>query len=220
MPKKTTILIIILALVTGVLLFLAISEGQKQTSQVNQVVPTQKPVEKTSKVFFSPQNIDLSTNTATAGPTVDLMVDSGGSNIAGVQAELQYDPKAITNVKVSPASDATGFFGPSAVVLFNDVDQQTGRISFAIAISPNQKAAKGVGKLATISFSKAFGATTPTTTINFLDKTLVTQLGQTESVLKEAAPLNITLSSSQPVVTQPVFLPSTNTAPVTTSPTQ
>ncbi|HVT00964.1 MAG TPA: hypothetical protein VHE53_01880 [Patescibacteria group bacterium] len=220
MPKKTTILIVILALVTGVLLFLAISEGQKQNNQTTQVAPTVKPVEKTSKVFFSPQNIDLSTNTASTTPSVDLMVDSGGSDIAGVQAELQYDPKEITNVKVLPASDATGFFGAGANVLFSDIDPTTGRISFAIAISPNQKGIKGVGKIATVTFSKAFGATTPTTTINFLDKTLVTQLGQTQSVLKEASPLNITLSSAQPVVTQAVILPQTNTAPATTSPTQ
>ena len=214
MPKKTTILIIILAVVTGVLLFLAITEGQKQSSPSTSIAPTQKVVQKTAKVFFSPQNIDLSAGSATAAPTVDIMVDTGGSDIAGVQAELQYDPKVLAGVKLVPAADTTGFFGPGAVVLFNDVDNQTGRISFAIAISAGQKSAKGVGKIGTLTFTKAFGATSPTTSINFLDKTLVTQLGENESVLKQASPLNITLTSTQPVVTQFVP-PATNTVPPT-----
>ncbi len=193
MPKKTTILIFILALVTGVLLFLAVSEGKKSQAPQTTATPTKKPVTKTARVFFSPQNIDLTTGTATPTSTVDLMIDTGGQEIAGVQIEAQYDPKAIVNLKLNPAIDRTGFFGPNAAVLFNDVNSTTGRISYAVAILPQEKTIAGVGRIASVSFSKAFSAQ-GTTMVNFLDKTIVTILGENESVLKESMPLNIILS--------------------------
>ncbi len=194
MPKKTTILIVILAVVTGVLLFLAITNGNQKQSSMTTILPTTPPVEKTAKVFFSPQNLDLSTGSANA-QSVDIMVDTGKGGIVGVQAELQFDPKALTSVKLIPTADATGFFGSGAVILFNDVNLTTGRISYAIAIGPSQKPIKGVGKIATLSFQKGYASTSNTTIISFLNKTLVTTLGQNESVLQATTPLNIVLSS-------------------------
>jgi hypothetical protein len=202
MPKKTTTLILILAAVTGILLFLAISETRKPSETPAVVTPTKKPVVKTAKVFFNPQNLDLSAGSASPTSTIDIMVDTGGAAITGVQTELQYDPKAITNVRMTPATDATSLFGTTASVLFCDVDEPTpGRISCALAISPTQSPKTGIGKVATLSFQKAINAPA-TTTINFLDKTLVTILGENESVLKESMPLNITLGQS-PVRTAP-----------------
>ena len=218
MPKKTTILILILAVVTAVLVYLAVTEGQKQGISQTTTAPTQKVVAKTSKVFFSPQTVDLSSANASNSSTADLVVDTGNDNIAGVQAELQYDPKVLTNVKLIPAADATGFFGPTAVVLFNDVNPTTGRISYAIAINAGQATKKGVGKIATLSFSKTYTAT-PSTTITFLDKTLVTKLGENESVLKGTAPLTVILN--QTVTQTPVYASPTIYYPsVTSTPTQ
>src|SRR3989344_838832 len=185
MPKKTTILILILATVTGILLFLAVTENKKSGAPTITPVPTKKPVEKTAKVFFNPQNIDLSSGTASPTSTVDLLIDTGNQEIVGVQIEAQYDPKSLANLKLTPALDLASFFGSSAIVLFNDVNQTTGRISYAVAISPKVQTKKGIGKIATVSFSKAFSAE-GTTTVSFLDKTIVTILGENESVLKES----------------------------------
>lgn len=206
MPRKTLILILILAAVTGILIFLAItSQTSKQPITTQAPAPTIKSAEKTAKVLFNPQNIDLSTTAASPTSSVDILVDSGGADISGVQVELQYDPKALTNVIITPAVDETSFFGNSGSILFNDVKRDTGRISYAVAISAGQAGKKGVGKIATLTFSKAFGGPV-STQVTFLDKTLVTVLGANESALKETVPLNITLSSSQ---TQ--FTPQTNT---------
>jgi len=202
MPKKTTILILILALITGILLFLAITENKKSGAPTITPVPTKKPVEKTAKVFFNPQNIDLSSAAGSAVSTVEILVDTGGSQIAGVQIEAQYDPKSLANLKLTPALDLASFFGSSAIVLFNDVNQTTGRISYAVAISPKVQTKKGIGKIATVSFSKAFSAE-GTTTVSFLDKTIVTILGENESVLKESVALNITLSTQATPFTPP-----------------
>ena len=196
MPKKTTILILILTAVTGVLLFLAVSEGRKPQAPKATITPTKKQVQKTARVFFSPQNIDLSSATGSAVSTVDILVDTGGSQIAGVQVEAQYDPKSLTNLSLIPAADSQGFFGNQANILFNEIIPATGRISFAIGISPNQSPKNGVGKIATLNFQRNFNATSSATSINFLDKTIVTILGENESVLKESLPLNITLSQS------------------------
>ena len=202
MPKKTTILILILALITGILLFLAITENKKSGAPTITPVPTKKPVEKTAKVFFNPQNIDLSSGTASPTSTVDLLIDTGNQEIVGVQIEAQYDPKSLANLKLTPALDLASFFGSSAIVLFNDVNQTTGRISYAVAISPKVQTKKGIGKIATVSFSKAFSAE-GTTTVSFLDKTIVTILGENESVLKESVALNITLSTQATPFTPP-----------------
>ncbi len=219
MPKKTTLLIVVLAIVTAVLLFLAINQSGKQNNppQVS-TTPTETPVVKSAKVFFNPTNIDLSAGSSATPTSVDIMVDSGGQDIAGVQAELEFSPQALTNVKLVPAADATGFFGTGANVLFNDVYPTTGRISFAIAIGPTQSGKKGVGKIATLTFQKGFGATTSATTINFLDKTLVTIPDRGESALKDASPLNITLTSTTNVVPQISTFQTTTAPQVTTAP--
>ena len=197
MPRKTLILILILAGVTGILIFLALkSQTGRQPVSTQNPAPTLPTVAKTARVLFNPQNVDLTTSAATPTSSVDILVDSGGADISGVQLELQYDPKALTSVKITPTIDSTSFFGSSANVLFNDVKNDTGRISYAIAISAGQAGKTGVGKIATLTFSKAFGAPV-STQVTFLDKTLVTILGANESALKETVPLNITLSSSQ-----------------------
>ena len=198
MPKTTAILIAILALVTGILVYLAVtSQSARRAPTTQNIVPTEKPVEKTAQVFFNPQNVDLSSGSATSALTVDIMVDSGGQDITGVQAELQFDPKALANVKLLPATGTTSFFGSAVNVLFNDVNTQTGRISYATAIPPGGTPKKGVGKIATLNFQKAYGVPS-STQIVFLDKTLVTVLGANQSALKATVPLNIVLFSQTP----------------------
>ena len=54
MPKKTTILIVVLAIVTAVLLFLAVTQGSKQITNNQSATPTPHVVAKTAKVFFNP----------------------------------------------------------------------------------------------------------------------------------------------------------------------
>lgn len=192
MPKKTITLVVILALIAGALLFLALRPAGKQ--QITQkIIPTRKIVQKTATVFFNPQNIDLSSGTATPTSSVDIFVDTGNNEISGVQLEMQYDPKALRNVALTQSTDVNAFFGPNNQPLFREVNPETGRISFAIAIQPTQPTKKGVGKLATLSFSKVFNAK-GTTTVNFLEKTVVTVLGADQSALKDSIPLSVTLS--------------------------
>ncbi len=212
MAKKTTILIVILALVTGILLYLAVAgDNQKILPTLKQTVEKtaipKKEAAKSAKLFFSPQNIDLSSGSASPTSSVDIIVDSGGTDISGVQAELLFDPKAVTGVRLIPYVGSDSFFGSGANILINEVVPETGRVSFAVAIPPKSAGKIGVGKIATLTFQKAFSAPAATT-ITFLDKTLVTKLGESQSVLKETLPLNLVLSQ--------ITSPSSYNPPVTT----
>lgn len=191
MPKKTTILIAVLAVVTVILLFFAVTSGQKTPNEIFKPPQQTKKVAKTATVFFRPQNVDLSTSTTA---TVDVMVDSGPSEISGVQVEAEFDPSVISSVTLTPAADQSSFFGPGAVILLNEIKTTTGRVSYATAIDAGQAAKRGVGKIAGLTIQKAPGAQGTSTTINLLDSTAVTVLGESESVLKNATPLTITLT--------------------------
>lgn len=192
MPKKTTILIAVLAVITIALLALALTSGQN-LQNLTQPAPTKKTVQKTTKIYFAPAQVEL----AVTGPsTADVMVDTQGSDISGVQIEVQYDPKVLSNVQIIPAVDSSGFFGTSGIILLNEVIPTTGRISYAVAISAGDTTKKGVGKVATISFQKAPGSTLSESSINLLDKTLVTQLGENDSVLQKTQPLNIVIKQT------------------------
>jgi len=194
MPKKTTILVIILAIVTVILLVLAVTESRNQNTQQTNAVPTQKPVERTAQIFFNPGNISATTGTT---QSVDLILNSGNSDIAGVQVELQYDPKALTNVKILPDVTASSFFGSSVNVLFNEPKPDAGTLEFAMGIPPTGTSRKGSGKIATLTFQKLAGTVSTSTTISFKDHTLVTIMQSQQSVLKDTTPLVVNLGQSQ-----------------------
>ncbi len=192
MPKKTTTLILILAVITGLLVFLAIQQTQPKASPapvVQKVFPT-KAVAKTAILSFSPTALDLST-TSTPTP-VDILIDTGGVQVTGVQLEITFDPKAITNLKISPPENSIFGTKTDNIVLINDVNLSTGRISFAVAAVPG-KTVKGIGKVATLTIQKTFGTDTGTSQIVFLDKTMVVMPGINDSILKSSTPLTIQL---------------------------
>lgn len=194
MPKKTTLLIIILAITTTVLVILAITSDQS-TKPVAEITPPVAPttaVAKSTTLTFAPALIDASGSTPVS---VDILADTSSDEISGVQVELTYDPKAITNVKIAAPLDAS-LFGPVGKykVLFSEVDPSLGRVSYAVAINPNQQGIRGAGKIATVTFQKAINVIIPAQSfIQFVNKTMVTKSGITESVLKQTTPLEITL---------------------------
>lgn len=208
MPRKTTILIIILAIVTGLLVFMAI-KTDNSTKSVTNIIPsekeqTQKAVLPYATLYFSPSVLDVSTTT-TPSASVNIIVSTDNLPITSVQAELSYDPKILSNVVVTPVSTATTplsdgglrplFPGTSSVPI-NVVDPAQGRISFARTIGINDQEVSGTGIIATISFVVNKSAVQNTTSIAFLDKSLVATLKSTKSILKGTTPLTITLRNS------------------------
>ena len=192
MPKRTSLLILLLAVATLVLIFvIVVSPSQLSAPNSNKdTSENTTAIKKTAQLVFAPDTVDITASNAAATQSVDLLVASGNNSISGVQVELQYDTDAISDVELTPALESS--FGQDASVLFNDLDKKNGKISYAIAINPNSKPRQGLGKIATIKFNKANNAKAIfPSAISYLNGTTVTVLNQDASVLGNAKPLEI-----------------------------
>ncbi len=217
LPKKTTVLIIVLAVVTALLVFLALSSRNSQLNLKNlgeptvTVAPTVAP---STKIYFSPVTLDMASATSNL-VSVDIMVDTSGKPVSTIQAELSYDPKLITNVTITPARTGivgetnTPLFPNSSQVLIKSVDIAQGRISYAMGISLSDAEVSGVGKIATLTFNVAPSTVQATTEMTFLPKSVATTLSTQESILKETVPLTIKLSKTF----APTAVPFTSSTP-------
>jgi hypothetical protein len=176
-PKKTIALIVVLVLVTIGLVYLAVS-----TTPQTQTSTTTKPVINYMQTDFKLSSTPvLDDSTATTGtPVYSLGVDmtTGQNKVTAVQFELQYDPKALTNVNV-----VAGEKGKDWAELIKKVDTTNGIVSYALGINPGQKGVNGPGQIARITFSKTYSFTGQTR-ITFLPKTMATAEGYDKSVLK------------------------------------
>jgi hypothetical protein len=212
MPRKTTIFIAILAVVTAILVILAIRNEQSPLQTTN-TAPTPTPtvtIPKTTNVTFLPTKIDASTGLPLS---VDIIADTNSDQISGIQLELQYDPKLLTNVKITKPDNSLFGAANNYTVLFSEVNSTLGRISYAAAIQPTQLPISGVGKVATLTFQKATQINaTPSvqTTISFIDKTMVTKLNEAQTVLNETNSLTIQLVTP-PTPTASISAPAVQT---------
>jgi hypothetical protein len=169
-PKKTFLLIIGLALVTVLLLFLAIRAGQNQIS-----TQTSTP----ASASLPQTNISISQAIASPVSTFksEIEIETGQNKVTAVQLELSYDPKALTNVNI-----ASGSFFPKPVVLLKKIDTTGGTISYALS-SQDQKGISGKGTIAVLTFTPIAGQS-GSTQIDFLPKTQVSAENLMQSALK------------------------------------
>lgn len=205
MPKKTTILIIILAVITGILIFLAVRNDKTQEIVVKPQIPAVKPTAAPTPyatLSFSVANLDLSTVAITT-QTVDILIDTNGKPVFGTQVELSYDPKVFYNVSLIKTPNS--FFGPDAVVLINNVDPTQGRVSYAVALPSSGSEKIGKGVVATLSFSVNKFTGVKNTSITFLPKSTITTLQTSGSILSQTTPLSVILTSTPTVTNAPGY---------------
>ncbi len=182
MSKRTLFLIFALFIITFVLLVLALynpySSNPKSPTQT--ITVPKEPIAQTILSFDILSSTPSSSSTQSALQTYSLPIniETGKNKATAVQLELQYDPKVLTNVVVTP-----GVFFKNPVVLLNQIDVKTGRISYAFGIGLADQGVGGKGVVATITFDTKAGLPQQTQ-ILFLPKTLVTAEGINESVLK------------------------------------
>ncbi len=194
MSKRTLILIGVLAIVTAILIYIAVSP-KKTPPPPAQTMVTPTPVSiATAHLTMNP----LSVNATPSATSVDVVLESGASKITAVQLEISYDPKLLTNVDITPISTATSLL-PGSVVLLKTIDTTKGLISLAIAVPPTAKAISGTGPVATIKF-RSNSSIQATTSLAFLPKTLVTAEGVSASVLKDSIGATVFI---QPATTAP-----------------
>jgi hypothetical protein len=194
MPKRTLLLILALCALAIVLLFIAAKQPlyrQQDTTQQKKAQMSPYPINKAfSRLYLSPNPLYLG-NKDNQGE-INVLIDSGSgqksNNVTAVQIEIAYDPNVLTNVDIVP-----GDFFPNPSQLIKNIDTNTGRITYALAITPAQTPVRGKGTVARLTFSKK---TTPLreTTLTLLPKSLITEQGTETSVLKEAKGAKIFLT--------------------------
>lgn len=197
MPKKTTILIVILAIITGLLILLAVRNdntltllNQKDTNPSASASPTQMPSYAT--LSFSPPVLDVSAAQSNQ-QTAIIIIDSHGKPISAAQVELSYNPQVISNVTLLPAQ--VPFFGDDQFVAINSVDATQGRISYAVGIPPQNQEKVGSGNLFTLKFTVNKSSGISSTQIEILSKSAVTTLSTRGSVLQSTTPLQIIVTA-------------------------
>jgi len=184
MSNRTLLLIALLVIITTGLVLIALNSPYSPPvppSTLTIAPKTSLPVEQTVLSFDEPFMADGS---GAQNPvySLPLVIDTGKNAVTAVQVELGFDPEVLVNVTVNPGS----FFN-NPIVLLNDVDKTTGKISYAIGISPQDNGIRGGGVVATINFQNR-AASPEATSITFLPKTLVTAEGVPQSVLKTTTP--------------------------------
>jgi len=191
-PLKTILLIVLLAVIAGILTYVAISPKGKLNQALNQtpVVKTD-PADTTLSILNSQKNSDGTYSSI-------VYVDSGKNTLTGIQLELYYDPKIVSKVTVSPMN-----FFSSATEVLKTIDQPNGRISYALGSSLGESGVKGKGNLAKITYTVTATPENSTASFNFMPKTTVNGIGTDASLLKETKDGQIIISTT-PSETQPV----------------
>lgn len=183
MPRKTLALISGLILVTVILFIVAIRSNNPQQPSTSTTLPsTQVQVSPTipanSILTLSPNPVAVQVGKK---GTVAVNIDTSSNEVTAVQLEIAYDPNFISNVKVTP-----GALFENPVLLINKINTLEGRYTYAFGIMPNRPTIRGVGTVATITFT-ALNKPGKQSQLALLPTTLVTARGVSESVLKSAS---------------------------------
>lgn len=209
MSKKTLALIVVLLIITGSLLVIALSSDMPSVSYAPHYDgPTPTPFAQT-KLNFSPNPVQMASDSG----STNIMIDTGSNPVTAVQLEIAYDPAALTAVSVTPGNF---FNNPDVLTPLNAIDTKNGRVTYAMAIKPNETGIKGKGTVAIVSFTKNPTATATTTKIRILPKSLVSATGLTKSVLFTTN-VDVTINFAKGTTTVAPSVAPTN-APAVTSP--
>ena len=189
--NKSFILVGGLVILTAVLLIISI------TSRNSSSLPSISRESQTNTAYTNLSiSEELRASTILGKYETDVNIDSGKNQITGVQLEISYDPKVLTNVDIVPGS-----FFPTAVIIGKEIDPVKGTILYTLGTAQGTDAVSSKGSLAVISFNK-IGDTE--TSIEFLPETLVTDHRYDQSVLNETESGNIGIlptSNSKPLPT-------------------
>ena len=186
MPKRTLALIVVLILITVGLVWLSVYTQPQPKTQVVQKQTLKLPPAVTTIALSSTPDFAATSSSY----SLDVKISSGENKVTAVQLEMSYDPKAINVTDILP-----GTFLNNPIVLLKKIDEQNGRVSYAVAIKPGDEIISGNGTIAKLVFKPVLGSKLATTEINFLPTTEVAAAGNAKSSLKSALGTTINLST-------------------------
>lgn len=138
-------------------------------------------------LYFSPSTENSS---CYKKQSTDIYIDSQENTISSIQIELSFNPLDFSDFSIRSADD--NFLGNSQSyqVALSEVRPEYGRASLSLELLPSQTARKGIGKVATISYT-ANPVGSNSAKISFLNKTTVMGQKNRMSLLKDTTPLSL-----------------------------
>lgn len=188
--NKTPILVLGLLLITGILVYLALSPQRSKNGNPASNLPPQAQAQ-TKLNFSSAPILTTETSSGSAIYEVDVNIASGQNAVTGVQLEVNYDPKTLNVLSVTPGS-----FFTQPVEIQNKIDGANGHLSYVSATPLGEAGVSGQGVVAKIKFVKP--ATSGPITFSFNDQTVVTTEATSQNVLKESVDSTYTLENTTP----------------------
>ena len=185
MLNKTPLLIVFLVIATVALVALALSRSNV-SSPTPQKLSGEEIVAETSLSFSDLYEMEDETDKSSKQFFSDVNIVTGENKVTAVQLEIKYNPDLLTNVDIYP-----GDFFQNPKILLERIDTEEGIISYALGTEG--QGVSGEGIVAVVSFSEKTIARGETS-LDFLSKTAVSAEDQEESVLREMAGVEFTLS--------------------------
>lgn len=186
--NKTPLLVLFLLLITGILVYMALSPQKSSGPSVQNVSPQAQAnttLSMSAKPYLSEE--EMSTSSAKTY-LLDVNADTGENSITGVQIELSYTPVYLNVIDIIP-----GDFINEPVTVLKKIDTSAGTISYAIATPLGAKGVKGKGIVAKIKFASPANLSDEIT-FSFSGKTVVTTDATSDDVLKETIDSSFSLS--------------------------
>lgn len=188
LKNKTPILVLFLLLITGILVYMALSPKRGPGTETQNISPAAQANTKLS-VASAPYLSEEEISTTSAKTyLIDVNADTGENAITGVQLELNYEPKDLNVIDILP-----GDLIKEAVTVLKKIDKTNGTISYAIATPLGAKGVKGSGVVAKIKFQAPLDLS-KTIGFSFDGKTVVTTDATTDDVLRETVDSSFTLN--------------------------
>lgn len=193
-PLKTAGLIVALALLAGILYYIALlpqnprSQTGSQEARVPATTLTIESTEKEADLYYS-----------------DVVINTNGNLVTSVQLELSYNPEILTEVSIE-----AGDFFDSPTEFIKKIVQGEGRITYVLGLQQGSSGITGKKTVATIYYSPVDPKIESVTAITFLPKTQVNASNFAGSALSGTFDGLVNISAITPTKTPtPTFVPFT-----------
>lgn len=186
----------------------ATSRPAKEAGNIDAFVPPARAIVQADGTVIRPQPAEQQANVDDT-VTVEIRLDNV-TNLAAADIQLQFAPNILQAQDANPNEEGVqiepGDFLSSDFVVFNEVDNATGMIRYALTQVGTTQPVSGSGLLATIIFQAVAQGTSELT---FTLANLATSDGQPIAVTSQSGEIRVGQATAEP----------TNTSTVTPSPT-